>query len=116
MNFALMADKFYTHYAPMKWKDKKGAPVKNLKLRVRQWCLRQIEYAGRYQQAKTTPVATPADVDRIAQNIADSQFGDDENIIDVDLSLNLLLSCGNKSLFCMVVRLTNRLTAWYSTH
>lgn len=88
MNCALMAEKFYTHYAPMKWKDKKGAPVKNLKLRVRQWCLRQIEYAGRYQQAKTTPVATPADVDRIAQNIADSQFGDDENIIDVDLSSN----------------------------
>ena len=93
MNCALMAEKFYTHYAPMKWKDKKGAPVKNLKLRVRQWCLRQIEYAGRYQQAKTTPVATPADVDRIAQNIADSQFGDDENIIDVDLSndSNLLM-------------------------
>lgn len=89
MNCALMAEKFYTHYAPMKWKDKKGAPVKNLKLRVRQWCLRQIEYAGRYQQAKTTPVATPADVDRIAQNIADSQFGDDENIIDVDLSSNV---------------------------
>lgn len=88
INCALMAEKFYTHYAPMKWKDKKGAPVKNLKLRVRQWCLRQIEYAGRYQQAKTTPVATPADVDRIAQNIADSQFGDDENIIDVDLSSN----------------------------
>ena len=88
MNCALMAEKFYTHYAPMKWKDKKGAPVKNLKLRVRQWCLRPIEYAGRYQQAKTTPVATPADVDRIAQNIADSQFGDDENIIDVDLSSN----------------------------
>lgn len=88
MNCALMAEKFYTHYAPMKWKDKKGAPVKNLKLRVRQWCLRQIEYAGRYQQPKTTPVATPTDVDRIAQNIADSQFGDDENIIDVDLSSN----------------------------
>lgn len=37
---------------------------------------------------KQQPVATPADVDRIAQNIADSQFGDDENIIDVDLSSN----------------------------
>lgn len=88
MNCALMAEKFYTHYAPMKWKDKKGAPVKNLKLRVRQWCLRQIEYAGRYQQPKTTSVATPADVDHIAQNIVNSQFGDDENIIDVDLSSN----------------------------
>ena len=88
MNCALMAEKFYTHYAPMKWKDKKGAPVKNLKLRVRQWCLRQIEYAGRYQQAKTTPVATPADVDRIAQGIADTQFSDDKNIIDADFSIN----------------------------
>lgn len=88
MNCTLMADKFYNYYAPMNWKNKKGAPVKSLNSTVAQWCMRFVDSPSFNHQPKTAPVATPADVDRIAQNIADSQFGDDENIIDVDLSSN----------------------------
>lgn len=88
MNCTLMADKFYNYYAPMNWKNKKGAPVKSLNSTVAQWCMRFVDSPSFNHQPKTAPAATPADVDRIAQNIADSQFGDDENIIDVDLSSN----------------------------
>ena len=88
MNCTLMADKFYNYYAPMNWKNKKGAPVKSLNSTVAQWCMRFVDSPSFHHQPKTAPAATPADVDRIAQNIADSQFGDDENIIDVDLSSN----------------------------
>lgn len=88
MNCTLMADKFYNYYAPMNWKNKKGAPVKSLNSTVAQWCMRFAESPAPCRQPKTAAAASDADVDRIAQGIADTQFSDDENIIDVDLSTN----------------------------
>lgn len=96
MNCTLMADRFYIHYASMNWKNKKGAPVKNLKATVAQWCMRFVEYPVpcRQPKPKTAAAASDADVNRIAQDIADTQFSADANIIDADFSVddsNLLM-------------------------
>ena len=90
MNCTLMADRFYLHYASMNWKNNKGAPVKNLKATVAQWCMRFVEYPVpcRQPKPKTATATSDADVDRIAQGIADTQFSDDKNIIDADFSIN----------------------------
>ncbi len=88
MNCTLMADKFYNYYAPMNWKNKKGAPVKSLNSTVAQWCMRFVDSPSFHHQPKTAPVATTSDVDRIAQDIENTQFSDDTNIIDIDLSTN----------------------------
>ena len=83
-----MADKFYNYYAPMNWKYKKGAPVKSLNSTVAQWCMRFVDSPSFNHQPKTAPAATTSDVDRIAQDIENTQFSDDTNIIDIDLSTN----------------------------
>ena len=88
MNCTLMADKFYNYYAPMNWKNKKGAPVKSLNSTVAQWCMRFVDSPSFNHQPKTAPAATTSDVDRIAQDIENTQFSDDTNIIDIDLSTN----------------------------
>lgn len=88
MNCTLMADKFYNYYAPMNWKNKKGAPVKSLNSTVAQWCMRFVDSPSFHHQPKTAPAATTSDVDRIAQDIENTQFSDDTNIIDIDLSTN----------------------------
>lgn len=88
MNCTLMADKFYNYYAPMNWKNKKGAPVKSLNSTVAQWCMRFVDSPSFNHQPKTAPAATKSDVDRIAQDIENTQFSDDTNIIDIDLSTN----------------------------
>lgn len=88
MNCTLMADKFYNYYAPMNWKNKKGAPVKSLNSTVAQWCMRFVDSPSFNHQPKTAPVTTKSDVDRIAQDIENTQFSDDTNIIDIDLSTN----------------------------
>lgn len=88
MNCTLMADKFYNYYAPMNWKNKKGAPVKSLNSTVAQWCMRFVDSPSFHHQPKTAPAATASDVDRIAQDIENTQFSDDTNIIDIDLSTN----------------------------
>lgn len=90
MNCTLMADRFYLYYASMNWKNNKGAPVKNLKATVAQWCMRFVEYPVpcRQPKPKTAAATSDADVDRIAQGIADTQFSNDKNIIDADFSIN----------------------------
>lgn len=88
MNCTLMADRFYNYYAPMNWKNKKGAPVKSLNSTVAQWCMRFVDSPSFHHQPKTAPAATTSDVDRIAQDIENTQFSDDTNIIDIDLSTN----------------------------
>ena len=88
MNCTLMADKFYNYYASMNWKNKKGAPVKSLNSTVAQWCMRFVDSPSFNHQPKTAPAATTSDVDRIAQDIENTQFSDDTNIIDIDLSTN----------------------------